>query len=236
MSKIKCLLLDDEPLALNVLENYIKQFQHLELAGKCSNPLEAISILKNRQIDLLFLDIKMPVLNGISLLKTLSNPPKVILTTAYRDYAIESYELNVLDYLLKPISLERFVIAINKFQPLTLNGDTAYSGLALSEDRFTYFKSNKKMVKVFFKDIWWIESLKDYVKVKTADQTIVSYERISYLEEKLPDDLFMRIHRSFIVGIGHIQSFSSVNIQVEDTEMPIGRLYKNAVLKQLKTE
>lgn len=229
-------MLDDEPLALNVLESYIKQFQHLELVGKCTNPLEAIAILKNKPVDLLFLDIKMPVLNGISLLKTLSNPPKVILTTAYRDYAIESYDLNVLDYLLKPISLERFAIAINKYQPVSISGDNIHNSLALSGDKFTYFKSNKKMIKVFFKDILWIESLKDYVKIKTADQIIVSYDRISYLEEKLPDDLFIRIHRSFIVGLNHIQAFSATSIQVHGTELPIGRLYKNAVLKQLKAE
>ncbi|MFB9842642.1 LytR/AlgR family response regulator transcription factor [Mucilaginibacter ginsenosidivorans] len=236
MAKIKCLLLDDEPLALNVLESYILQFPHLELAGKCTNPLDAISILKSRHIDLLFLDIKMPVLNGINLLKTLSNPPKVILATAYRDYALESYDLNVLDYLLKPISFERFVIAINKFQPVQVSASSVSSGLALSEERFVYFKSNKKMIKVFLKDILWVESLRDYIKIITKEQTIVSYERISHLEEKLPDDMFMRIHRSFIVAIDHIRSFTSLHIQVADSELPIGRLYKNEVLKQLKAE
>jgi len=141
-----------------------------------------------------------------------------------------------LDYLLKPISFERFVIAINKYQPVAANERVMNNILALSEDRFIYFKSNKKMIKVFLKDILWIESLKELCENKTKEQNIVSYERISYLEEKLPDDLFIRIHRSFIVAIDHIQSFSSLHIQVADSELPIGRLYKNEVLKQLKAE
>jgi len=236
MQVTKCLLLDDEPLALDVLENYIRQFSHLQLAARFSNPLEAISFMKTNSVDLLFLDIKMPVLSGINLLKTLLHPPKVILTTAYRDYAVESYDLNVLDYLLKPISLERFVIAINKYKPESSEqplpepsrGNQNHSN---NSERFIYFKSNKKMVKVFMKDILWIESLKDYVKIVTRQQTIVSYERISYLEEKLPENMFVRIHRSFIVATHHIKSFNSASIQIGDTELPIGRIYKNEVLK-----
>jgi len=236
MSKIKCLLIDDEPLALNILVSYINQFPHLELIDKCTNPLEALSVLNSKKVDLLFLDIQMPLLNGISLLKTLQNPPKVILTTAYRDYAIESYDLNVLDYLLKPISLERFVIAINKFQPLSAAERIVNSNPYLPVDSFIYFKSNKKMIKVFLKDILWIESLKDYVKIITAEQTIVSNERISYLEEKLPDELFLRIHRSFIVAINYIKSFTATTIAIGDKELPIGRFYKNEVLKQFRAE
>ena len=229
------MIVDDEPLALNILEGYIKQLPHLELAARCSNPLEAISALKNRPVDILFLDINMPVLNGISLLKSLSNPPRVILTTAYRDYALESYDLNVLDYLLKPISLERFIVAVNKYLPINSAERVMAPESALSDERFIYFKADKKMIKIFLNDILWIESLKDYVKVITRDRQIVTYERISYLEEKLPDELFIRIHRSFIVAVTHIQSFSATFVQVNDVELPIGRLYKNEVFRQLNS-
>jgi len=236
MPVTKCLLLDDEPLALDILESYIKQFSHLQLAARFSNPLEGISFLKTNTVDLLFLDIKMPVLNGITLLKTLIHPPKVIFTTAYRDYAVESYDLNVLDYLLKPVSLERFVIAINKYKPESMETPAAAGPLPNTHpERFIYFKSNKKMVKVFMMDILWIESLKDYVKIITRQQTIVSYERISYLEEKLPENMFVRIHRSFIVATHHIKSFNSTFIQIGDTELPIGRIYKNEVLKHFSS-
>ncbi len=234
MSAVRCLILDDEPLALDVLEDYIRQFPHLQLVKRLSNPVEAISYLKNNPVDLLFLDITMPVMNGISLLKTLTSPPAVILTTAYRDYAVESYDLNVLDYLLKPISLERFVIAINKYSPKK-QLQPAIAPVAKNDDGFIYFKSNKKMVKIFMKDILWIESMKDYVKIKTDDQTLISYERISYLEEKLPEDMFVRIHRSFIVATRHIQSFTATTIQIGGTELPIGRLYKKDVLDQLSS-
>lgn len=233
MPVTKCLILDDEPLALDILENYIKQFSHLRLVGRFTKPFEAISYLKNNPIDLLFLDIKMPLISGVDLLKTLMNPPAVILTTAFRDYAVESYDLNVLDYLLKPISLERFVSAINKYNQRTHEQDMTKPDIR-NEDGFIYFKSSKKMIKVFLKDIMWIESLKDYVKIQTLQQTIISYERISYLEEKLPENMFIRIHRSFIVAPRHIKSFTSSIVQIGDDELPIGRLYKNEVLKQFR--
>lgn len=230
MQPTKCLVLDDEPLAQDILERYINQFSHLQLVGKFGNPLEVISFLKTRKVDLLFLDIKMPMINGLNLLKTLTDPPAVIVTTAYRDYAVEGFDLNVLDYLLKPVSLERFVIAINKYK-----GKPAQEPVPVHPqgELFIYLKSNRKMIKILMDEILWIESLKDYVKITTTRQSLITYERISYLEEKLPEDRFLRIHRSFIVGVRHIRSFSPVLIQVADTELPIGRLYKKEVLKQL---
>ncbi len=232
MQTTKCLLLDDEPLALDILENYISQFPHLRLVGRFSNPLEAISFLKTHPVDLLFLDIRMPLMNGLKLIEALVHPPSVIVTTAYRDYAVEGFDLNVLDYLVKPVSLERFVIAINKYRGKSEENPATYP-VQKDDERFIYFKSNKKMIKVFMDDILWIESLKDYVKIITGKKIIISYERIGYLEEKLPEDLFLRIHRSFIVATKHIQSFSAAAIQIGDTELPIGRLYKKEVLKQL---
>ena len=233
MQATRCLLLDDEPLALDILESYINQFSHLQVIGRYSNPLEVISFLKTQKADILFLDIKMPMITGLNLLKTLADPPAVIVTTAYRDYAVESFDLNVLDYLVKPISLERFVIAINKYKGKP-EEDIISTTSQKSGELFIYLKSNRKMVKILMDEILWIESLKDYVKINTPRKTIISYERIGYLEEKLPEDLFLRIHRSFIVAIRHIQSYTPSLIQIGDTELPIGRLYKKEVLKQLR--
>jgi DNA-binding LytR/AlgR family response regulator len=233
MQAIKCLLLDDEPLALDILERYISQFSHLQLVGRLTNPLEGISFLKTHSVDLIFLDIRMPMINGLNLLQTLPNPPAVIITTAYSEYAVEGFNLNVLDYLLKPVSLERFVVAINKYRGRSATVSHTEPDQP-KEDLFIYFKSNKKMIKVFMDDILWIESLKDYVKIITQHKTIISYERIGYLEEKLPENRFLRIHRSFIVSTRHIQSLAANFIQIGDQELPIGRLYKKEVLKQLK--
>ena len=188
MNKIKCLIVDDEPLALDVLENYIQALDYLELQAKCNNAIEGINFLQFDKTDLLFLDIQMPKLTGIDFLKTLQQPPKVILTTAYREYALLGYDLNVLDYLLKPISFERFVIAVNKYHAHkpheTLPSLITSVNTSNQDESFIYLKADKKMIKVYLKDICYIESLKDYVKVKTTDKQIITYQKISYLEEK----------------------------------------------------
>lgn len=237
MTRIKCLITDDEPLALDVLENYISQLESLELTGRCNNALDALNFLQKNKVDLLFLDIQMPRLTGIDFLKTLRNPPKVIFTTAYRDYALEGFELNVLDYLLKPISFERFIIAVNKYHAFApVNHLPAAITPALSlitEEPFIYLKADKKMVKTFLKDILYIESLKDYVKVKTVEKDIITYQKISYLEEKLPDEKFIRIHRSYIIALDKIKSFNTSFIDIGNEEIPIGRLYKPEVMKSL---
>jgi DNA-binding LytR/AlgR family response regulator len=235
MNKIKCLITDDEPLALDVLTNYINNLEYLELAGCCSNAVETINFLQKNKIDLLFLDIQMPKLTGIDFLRTLHQPPKVIFTTAYREYALEGYDLNVLDYLLKPISFERFIIAVNKYcnskQLITMPVQQGTTNS--SSDSFIYLKADKKMIKVYLKDILYIESMKDYIRVKTTGREIVTYQKISYLEEKLPDDRFLRIHRSYIVAVDRITSFNATTIDIGDEEIPIGRLYKNVVMSFL---
>jgi DNA-binding LytR/AlgR family response regulator len=237
MTKIKCVIIDDEPLALDVLESYIKELEYLELIAKFQNVIEGINFLQLHKTDLLFLDIQMPKLTGIDLLKVLQPAPRVIFTTAYREYALQGYELNVLDYLLKPISFERFVIAVNKYRvnqspditPLTTSTIKAHN----YDEAFIYLKSDKKMIKVFLKDINFIESLKDYVKVKTTDKEIVTYQKISYLEERLPDDKFIRIHRSYIIAIDKIKSFNATLIEINGNELPIGRQYKDEVMRIL---
>ncbi|MBN9297965.1 MAG: response regulator transcription factor [Filimonas sp.] len=238
MNKIKCLVVDDEPLAVDILGKYISQVDTLALMGTCDNAIDALLFLQNHRIDLLFLDIQMPKLTGLDFLKTLSNRPHVVLTTAFREFALEGFDLNVLDYLLKPISFERFLAAINKYH--ALRGQQAaplpsmiVQAPVISTAPFIYLKADKKMIKVFLKDILYIESLKDYVKVKTVDKEIVTYQRITYLEEKLPDTLFLRIHRSYIIALDKISSFNNSFIEIGATELPIGRQYKAETMKVL---
>ncbi|MEJ8801371.1 LytR/AlgR family response regulator transcription factor [Pontibacter sp. H249] len=242
--KIKCMIVDDEPLALDVLETFIERLDNLELVCRCNNALEAYNCLQTHKVDLLFLDIQMPKLTGIDFLKTLTNPPKVIFTTAYRDYALEGFELNAVDYLLKPIAFERFLKAVSKVTtaaevakpaaiaapvvaPLATTSGPGY------KEAFIYLKADKKMVKIMLSDILYIESLKDYIRVKTETKEIISYQKISFLEEKLPTDKFLRIHRSFIVALDKIQAFSATAVDIGKTEIPIGRFYKNEVLQIL---
>ncbi|MTI40019.1 LytR/AlgR family response regulator transcription factor [Fulvivirga lutimaris] len=233
--KMKCIIVDDEPLAIEIIESYIDRLDDLEIVATCTNALKAFEILQKEPVDLMFLDIEMPKLTGIDFIKTLKNPPKIILTTAYRDYALESYELDVVDYLLKPISFDRFLIALQKAYK-TDKSEPANGLTSTTEGEYIYLKADKKMVKVMLNDIHYIESLKDYIRVKTADKDVITHQKISYLEEKLPDDSFIRIHRSFIVPLKKIESYSSSTIEVPGKELPIGRLYKNKVLDTLNAQ
>ena len=189
MHQIKCLIVDDEPLAQNVIENYLKNFTDIELIAKCENALSALAWIKKQKIDLIFLDISMPFISGIDFIKTLQNPPKIILTTAHKEFAVESYELNVLDYLLKPISFERFLKAINK-----LENDSAQVIKPVIDDSesevFIYVKSEKKNVKILLKEILFIESLKDYIKIHTVNRTIVTQVPISCHRTTTPRKFF----------------------------------------------
>ncbi len=231
---IKCMIVDDEPLAGEVLESYIEKVESLELVATCTNAVSAFDVLKKQPIDLLFLDIQMPKLTGIEFLKVINPAPKVIFTTAYREYAVESYELSVVDYLLKPIAFDRFLMAINKVDTESPIPEQE-SMEPNQEDRpYLFLKADRKMIKVHLDEISYIESLKDYVRIKTIDGSeIVSLQKISYLEQKLPEDCFLRIHRSFIVPIRRIDAFSSVGVEIGGKEIPIGRNYKPDVLKVL---
>ncbi|ASZ12733.1 LytTR family DNA-binding domain-containing protein [Chitinophaga pendula] len=238
-NKIKCLVVDDEPLAKEVLIKYIGQLETLSLAGSCDNAIDTLLFLQQHKVDLLFLDIQMPRLSGIDLLRTLTYRPKVIFTTAFREYALEGFELNVLDYLLKPISFERFLMAINKYHatsailPVVPYPVATEVTTGISAAPFMYIKVDKKMVKIFLRDILYIEGLKDYIKVKTIDRSLVTYQRLTYLEEKLPDTHFLRIHRSYIIALDKISSFSNTLIEIGQEELPIGRQYKPEVMKAL---
>jgi DNA-binding LytR/AlgR family response regulator len=242
--KIKCLLVDDEPLALDVLESYIQRVEGLELVSRCENALQAFDLLLSQPIDLIFLDIQMPRLDGIEFLKTLHNPPKVIFTTAYRDYAIEAFELDVVDYLLKPIPFSRFLKAVNKafglFQqkagpagPTPAPIPMPDENLQLQSQENIIVRADKKMIKVPLEEIQYIESLKDYVIIYLPTRRIVTKQKISYLEQKLPEGEFLRIHRSFLIAIKKIRAFSPNHVEINNQELPIGRSYKSEVSKAL---
>ena len=236
--KIKCLIVDDEPPAIDVLVKYIQSVDDLELSATCSNAVEALGTLKHSPIDLLFLDIQMPQLLGTDFVRTLKNPPKVIFTTAYRKFALEGFELDAVDYLLKPISFERFLKAVNKVLQTSIQVSSTsqpfddHSNIA---GNFIYFRTDRKMVKVFLQDILYVESLKDYIKIITRSKQIITKQGISALEEMLPPDQFLRIHRSYLVALKKIDSYTSDDIQIGDKELPIGRMYHHEVIKALKS-
>ena len=237
INKIQCLIIDDEPPAQVVLQKYIAEVSPLELAGTCNSAVEAISFLQNQPVDLLFLDIQMPGMLGTNFIRTLNNPPKVIFTTAYRKFAVEGFELNAVDYLLKPISFDRFIMGVNKI--LQLNLRPVHAGLPVTETNsdnnhpFLYLRSERKMVKILFGDILYVESLKDYLKIVTINKTVITRHSISSLEEMLPKKTFLRIHRSYIVALDKIDSFNGETIDIAKNELPIGRLFKHDVSKQL---
>jgi DNA-binding LytR/AlgR family response regulator len=229
---------DDEPPARDILRRYISEMPMLELVGECGNAMEALNMLQHRSVDLLFLDIRMPQLKGTELVKILKNPPKVIFTTAHADYALEGYELDVVDYLLKPIQFDRWVKAVSKaFQtgtPLAAPAPASPSDAAARKDSFVYFRMDRKMVKVMLDDILYVESMKDYVKVHTSAGTIITKQSISSVEAMLPEQSFIRTHRSYIVNIDKIRSFTHELIGIGKVEIPIGKLFRNGVRKVLQ--
>lgn len=231
---MKCIIVDDEPLAIEIMESYVGKVEQLKLEGTFRNAVTAFTFLQQHPVDLIFLDIQMPKLSGIDFLKTLKNPPKIIFTTAFRDYALDGFELEVADYLLKPIPFDRFLKAVAKVlhQQPTAQATPA-PPKADPNENYVYFKVDKKMIKVRMSEILFIESIKDYVKVKTGEKEIVTQQKISYLEESLPKETFMRIHRSFIVNREKIDAYSATDMEIGKFHIPIGRNYKNDVMKLL---
>lgn len=235
--KIRCIIVDDEPLARNVLEKHINKISDLELVSKCGNAVEAFNVLSNREVDLMFLDIQMPQITGIDLLRSLKNKPRVIFTTAYREFAIDGYELDVIDYLLKPISFERFFKSINKvFSTARTNipEATEFKAEPGYENPYIFIKSERKKIKIFLSEILYVESIKDYVKIVTTDKSYVTYLKIGYLEEKLPTAVFLRVHKSFIINAEKIKSYTPVEIEMPGKILTIGRYYKQKVLNFLE--
>lgn len=227
----KCLIVDDEPQAHEVLKAHITLVPSLEWSGSCFNALDAMGVLREKTIDILFLDIQMPRLIGIELLKTIQVPPKTVLVTAYREFAMDGFELGVVDYLLKPVAFERFLKAINKaipsFGPDRTAGQTP-SG------KYLYFRVNRKMVKVWLHDILYVESLKDYVKLVTHQGTLITKISLSGLMEMLPESDFLQVHRSFLVAVGHVDAYAADSLRVGKAEVPVGPLYKNLLRSRMQ--
>ena len=231
---IRCLIVEDEPLAREIISRYVQQLPTLQLVGECANAIQAFAFLQQHTVDLMFLDIRMPQLNGNDFLKALQNPPKVIFTTAYSDYALESYEFDAVDYLMKPITFERFLKGVNKAcGPGLIKTATRPLQEEKKSESFVYFRADRKMIKVMLQDILYVESMKDYVKIVTGSATIISRQSISSVEAMLPEKEFIRTHRSFIVSVRKIRSFTQELIEIEKTEIPIGKIYRNGVMKIL---
>lgn len=234
---IQTLIVDDEPLALDILETYIEQLPQLHLVRRCENALEAREVLKEQEVDLMFLDIQMPQLTGVDFVKTLTNPPLVVFTTAYPNFAIEGFELNALDYLLKPVSFERFKKAVQKATE-KLENKSARKPLAETEELnpdYIFVKADKKFVKVKYSDILYIEGLKDYVIIRTTTGRVITLQTMKSLEDKLPQNQFMRIHRSFIVHVDRINAIVGNMIEViernEVKQLPVGKNYRDELFR-----
>jgi DNA-binding LytR/AlgR family response regulator len=237
---INVLIVDDEPLALDVLETYIHQMPEMNLVKRCSNALEANEALKQHSVDLMFLDIQMPQLTGIDFVKTLAKPPMIVFTTAYSNYAIQGFELNALDYLLKPISLDRFMKSVNKAveQLGMMKKEETFlqqGGAAAPESQdFFFVKADKKLVKVNFEDIIYIEGLKDYVIIRLTAGRVITLQTMKSLEDKLPAHLFRRIHRSYIVAMSKIMAIEGNMVEVMEKNipklLPIGKNYRDELL------
>ncbi len=221
---LKCVLVDDEPMAREILASYIDKIPNLELIKSCKNAAEALVFMQDNTADVYFLDINMPEITGLSLAKIISNKAQIIFTTAYRDYAVEGFDLQVADYLLKPISFDRFLQAVEKIKPSKQEEES---------NQFIFVRADRKMVKIDFNTILYIESLSDYVKIYTAETTLITRETISNLEEKLSKKMFLRIHRSYIVSLSKISSYTNEFIEIQQKALPISRGYKERVLQKL---
>jgi DNA-binding LytR/AlgR family response regulator len=223
--KIKCVIIDDEPLAIKVIENHLKEFQNFEVIGTFNNPIIPLNLLENGEADVLFLDINMPKMNGLDFAKTLNTKTNVVITTAYREYAVESYDLNVLDYLVKPIPFNRFLKTINKITQKVYQ----QKGIQKEEDAinesFIFLKVDKKLVKIKFDAILYIESLKDYIKVFTTTENYLVHKSLTSITEELPDINFIRIHRSYTIAIDKVKSLEGNLLEIGIARIPIGRKY-----------
>ncbi|MDB5244065.1 MAG: chemotaxis protein CheY [Spirosoma sp.] len=227
MSKVKCIIIEDEPLAVKILSEYISQVPFLELQGTFKDAILATDYLRDNRIDLMFLDIHLPKLKGMAFLKTITHPPAVIITTAYHQYAVEGYDLNVTDYLLKPFEFERFLIAVNKVK--TAEREIQRPPENHETKDYLFLSVQKKKVKVLFSEITYVESQREYIKIVTTKNAYVSKMSTHEIETLLPTNLFKRIHRSFIVSINKIDSYTAEFVEVNDVSIPIGRGYRDSI-------
>ena len=235
--KTTCLIADDEPPARELLAGYIGSIEDLELKGTCKNAMETFAFLQRQPVQLLFLDIQMPQVSGLDLIRSLHERPSIIITTAYREFAADGFELEVLDYLVKPISFDRFLKSVSRFyhyHQRSRPAETAPEENAFDK-AYMYCKVNRDLVRIYLKDILYIESIKDYVRIVTDAQQYITYQRIGYMEEKLPSDKFLRVHKSFIVSLQRIDSYNVESVTVGRHALPLGRNYREAFRRLLST-
>jgi DNA-binding LytR/AlgR family response regulator len=234
MQRYNCIIVEDEPLAAEVIRDYILQIPFLQLKAICTDALYAMEVLQKEKIDLVFLDIHLPKLKGLDFIKALKKPPQVIITSAYQEYALQGYELNVVDYLLKPIEFNRFVMAVNKLKEL-FNGDSpALTHNPVSERAGLFFNVSKKKVRVYIDEILYIESLKEYIRITTKEKSILTKFQLGQIEEMLSKNGFLRVHRSFLVAKNKIDAFTATDLEIGGQQIPIGRSYKELVMAVLE--
>lgn len=226
---IKCIIVEDETLAQDVIKSHLQKMEGWELAGIARNAPEALEILQTQEVDVMFLDIRLPGMSGLNFLRSLSDPPLVVLTTAYAEYAVESYEFSVIDYLLKPISFERFSKAAGKIAEGRLVSQAGKEQDKSSGDHI-FVKSNSKFFKVNFSEILYVEGMKDYLKIHTPEYTLVTHQTMNELEKALPSRQFMRVHKSYIIAVRHIRSIYGNSVELGKVTIPIGISYKEAVM------
>jgi two-component system response regulator LytT len=236
---IRTLIVDDEPHAIEVIERYAANVPEIEIVATCSNAIKAYQLLQSTQVDLLFLDIKMPGLSGTDLVRSLKSPPMVVFTTAYPEHAMDGFELDVVDYLLKPIPLPRFLRAVDKILVIFKGTRPVISAGPQPEmprEHYLYLRVDRRYVKVNTNDIQWIESVKDYLKVVTANEVFISKQKISLAEKLLPSGKFMRIHRSFIVPLDKVDRMHPNHVLIDGHQLPIGRNYKESCIREFLPE
>ena len=226
---IKCIIVEDEALAQDVIQSHLQKVDRFELVGICSNALEAKEVMDKQEVDLIFLDIQLPGMTGLNFLRSLPNPPLVVVTTAYSEYALESYEFNIIDYLLKPISFERFSKTVNKIVHGRLFTQPAKEKDNLPGDHI-FIKSNSKFFKVNFSEIIYIESMKDYLKIHTAEYKLVTHQTMNEMEKILSPKQFIRVHKSYMVAVAHIKTIYGNSVEMENATIPIGINYKEKVM------
>lgn len=233
---MKCIIVDDEPLGIEILESYVKRIPDLDLVRTCNNALEASEFLKNHKVDLMFLDIQMPEITGLELMRSLPDPPLVVFCTAYPDFAVEGFELNAIDYLLKPVSFERFTKTIDRVKEyVNMKKTDAVEAPDLENDHI-FIKSNQKQIKLSYDQIQYVEAFADYVKLYTPEKRYITLQTMKNMEQKLPDEKFIRVHRSFIVNQKYITSFNSSELEIGPVKIPVGKNYKDAFLTKLRSK
>lgn len=229
-AKLACVVIDDEPIALRIIGSYIDKIDNLEALGYFTNALDALKVIRDNAIDIIFLDIEMPGINGLNFLKSIPNPPRVIFTTAYRNYAADAFDVDALDYLVKPFPFDRFLKSINKYHESIKNSNAALPEI---DRRYILLKSDKKNFKIDIDDIIYIESLDDYIKVHTLQKSLVCYLRLSGIESMLESSQFLRIHRAYIINTKHIKAFTHAYVEINQKQIPIGRSYRDRVVRHL---